>query len=198
MYDMEILFPNRKKFRLQNYDYRTNGAYFITICSFSKKCIFGEIISGVDCDCPINQDNPCRDAEANKIRLCGCPKIKYTHLGKIAIEKIKFIEEKYKIKVDKFVVMPNHIHAIITIQDLHTHGHPQGASLQEIVGSYKSYVSIEYLRICKEKNIQMGEIWQRSFHDHVIRNERSYQKIWQYIDTNIIKWELDCYNPQSM
>ena len=83
--------------------------------------------------------------------------------------------------VDSFIIMPNHVHAIIVLNN-------QSKSLSEIIGNYKAGVSRK-IRL-QNPNI---EIWQRSFHDHIIRNEKSYLKIWEYVQYNNQKWEEDCF-----
>ena len=79
--------------------------------------------------------------------------------------------------------MPNHVHAIVAIE-----GENQRHRLDTIIGLYKSGVTREI-----RKEIPNIQIWQRSFHDHVIRNQQQYEKIWTYIDNNPLKWELDCF-----
>ena len=66
-------------------------------------------------------------------------------------------------------------------------------TLSQIIGAYKSKVSYDYLQLCKKNNTQMGTLWQRSYYDHVIRNEADYLRIWQYIDENPAKWTEDEY-----
>ncbi len=173
--------PKRKQLRLKEYDYSQNGAYFVTICAHERRQIFAKIGRG----------DP-----------CGRPLVTHTTLGEIACEQIKIAENRYNVKFSKYVIMPNHIHAIINIDDfkeyenIQAHGQPQGLSLQYIVGGYKSCVSNKYLKYCKKKGIIMGEIWQKSYHDHIIRNEQDYLKIWDYIDTNALKWEQDIYHTE--
>ncbi|WP_180270772.1 transposase [Sporanaerobium hydrogeniformans] len=64
-----------------------------------------------------------------------------------------------------------------------------------VVQAFKRYSTIEYIKMVKQGILPSFDkhIWQRSFHDHIIRNEQAYQKIWEYIDTNPLKWELDCF-----
>ena len=85
--------------------------------------------------------------------------------------------------MDKFVVMPNHVHMILVI-----HSDDKLVSITHIVGQFKMSVSKKIRK--RDPDIK---VWQRSFHDHIIRNERSYQKIWEYIENNPIKWEEDCF-----
>ena len=84
--------------------------------------------------------------------------------------------------MDKYVIMPNHIHMIIFL-----HGTMRASSptknIERIIQSFKILVT---------KEIGDG-IWQRSFHDHIIRGDVDYHKIWEYIDTNVLRWEKDCF-----
>ncbi|MBQ8622333.1 MAG: transposase, partial [Oscillospiraceae bacterium] len=83
--------------------------------------------------------------------------------------------------IDKYVVMPNHIHIIIFL-------YGGKSRLDNIIGSYKSFVS---RRIHKQQPAL--KVWQESFHDHIVRNEKSYQNIWLYIESNPMNWEKDCF-----
>ena len=84
--------------------------------------------------------------------------------------------------LDKYVIMPNHIHLLLRLQN--EDGRPMVApTVSTVIQQLKGYVTK-----------QVGQsIWQKSFHDHIIRNEESYKQIWQYIETNPIKWEEDCF-----
>ena len=103
-------------------------------------------------------------------------------LGKIAEASLLEMEEHFPgIRIDKYVIMPNHIHVIFEIAE-------DGCSLINAIGAFKSAVSRKIHKI--EPNIS---VWQTSFHDHVIRNQAGYEKIWNYIETNPLKWEEDCF-----
>ena len=144
---------HRKSPRIPGYDYSRENYYFVTICCYEKKCIFGqaEILS---------------------------------RAGQIAHDMLCNLSTHYtEISVDKFIIMPNHVHAIVAIE-----GENQRHRLDTIIGLYKSGVTREI-----RKEIPNIQIWQRSFHDHVIRNQQQYEKIWTYIDNNPLKWELDCF-----
>lgn len=163
----------RKPNRLPMFDYSQNGAYFITICTKNRKNILSDIRRG--------------DPR-------GRPNLELTPIGQIADNTIEYIENKYDISIDKYVIMPNHIHMILLIDRDEKRATARVAhTVGNIIGGYKSLVSNQWLTKCKQRNLHMGTIWQRSFHDHVIRNELDYRCIWQYIDTNPVKWELDCY-----
>ena len=157
--------PHRKSPRLKDYDYSQNGYYFVTICSHNKQHIFSNIVG-----------QGLAPAE-NKL----------TEYGNIAKQELLDLENRYKIKIDKYVIMPNHIHAIIVIE-----GAAAGASpcptLSDIICTFKSMVT----RRCHNLSSKQ-KIWQTSFHDHIIRDKKDYLKIWNYIDTNPQKCGEDCF-----
>ncbi len=153
--------PKRKPTRLKEYDYSQNGAYFVTICVKNKEKLLSKIIVGEG--------------------LCALPQNILTPIGKEVEKSIRYINDDYcRVKIDKYVIMPNHIHLIVMIGDAGGHGNPP---LQNVIGQLKSYTT----------NKVGGVLWQRSFHDHIIRGEKDYLKIWEYIDTNVICWEKDCF-----
>jgi REP element-mobilizing transposase RayT len=84
--------------------------------------------------------------------------------------------------VDKYVVMPNHMHMILILNGENCPSVPQ------IIGQFKTGVTKEIRRIYPDT-----DVWQRSFHDHIIRNQKSYEKIWLYIEGNPQNWEKDCF-----
>ena len=89
------------------------------------------------------------------------------------------------VRLDKYVVMPNHIHLILALEQ--SAGRIISAptkSLSTIVGSMKRYTS----------KAAGFPLWQKSFHDHVVRNEADYLRIWDYMDANPRRWEEDCYH----
>ena len=153
--------PKRKPTRLINYDYSGEGSYFITVCTHQKQNILCDIVGE---------------------GLCALPIIKLTPIGEAVKESIKYIACNYdNISVDKFVIMPNHIHLLISNQT-GGRGDPP-LQIYDIIGNFKSFTTHRYGKI----------LWQRSFHDHIIRNEGDYLKIWNYIDTNPQKWNEDCF-----
>ena len=151
--------PERKHTRLKNYDYSQNGAYFVTICAAGRKQILSEIVG---------QAAPC------------LPQIKLTKIGKVTEKYIKNINNVYKhINVDKYVIMPDHIHIIFSIN--HPLGGGQRAdrpTLNNIVRSIKVMVS---------KSIGYS-VFQSSFFEHVIRNEDDLYETRKYIENNPLKW----------
>ena len=120
----------------------------------------------------------------------AAPNIELTLIGKEIVRAIDFIGNQYSdVFIDKYIIMPNHIHLVIILQgsQLGGHGNPP---LHKIVGQLKSYTNKKYNDINKTKNLLL---WQRSYYGHIIRNEKEYREIWSYIDINPLKWEEDKY-----
>lgn len=152
--------PKRKPLRLQNYEYNTPGAYFITVCTKEKKLLFGPV-----------------GADSISARIV-----------KRTFEEV--IKEYSCVECPIFTVMPNHFHALIVIARADMESAP---TISEIVQSFKRYSTIEYVKLVKSGVLPPfdKQIWQRSFYDHVIRNQKEYDEIYRYIEENPIKWELD-------
>jgi REP element-mobilizing transposase RayT len=177
--------------RLQFWDYRWAGAYFITICTAGREHYFGEIVSG---------------------------KLEMSHIAIIAdILWHEIPHHSNNVELGAFVVMPNHIHGILilnnpvtdsdsAVETLHAtslqsqsqssiHPNPKNEfmaaispkpnSISTIVRSYKSAVSKHAHRLGFDFQ------WQSRFHDHIIRNDAEYQRIVDYINTNPANWEQD-------
>ena len=148
----DTTFFSRKSPRMPHYDYSTGNYYFVTICTHEKQCIF------------------------------GMPQ-KKNGLGLFVQQHIQRIQTHYSSAyVDKYVVMPNHVHMILVIKN------SGEVDLAQIIGQFKSGVTREVRKA--QPNIRL---WQRSFHDHVIRNQKQYEKIWSYIENNPLKWQEDCF-----
>ena len=163
---MEIY--NRKTTRLKNYNYNTPGYYFVTVCTKNKQKILCDIVGTGVLDGP------------QTIMLKG---------GKIAEKHIENIKNFYSyIKIEKYVIMPNHIHFLINIPKIDTSG-PSGTPVPT-----NSYISQLMSTLKRFVNKDVGEnIWQYRSYDHIIRDENDYLKVWNYIDTNPSKWSEDCF-----
>ncbi len=182
----------RKPIRLKNYDYSLNGYYFTTICSNNRENIFGKIVVGADGRRPDN-DN-CRP-DNNNI------KIELNKYGLIVEEELKKSEIiRNEINLDEYIIMPNHIHAIIIINRDLSGGQPAAPTahhfnrkqtLSSFISGFKSVVT---KRINILRNTPQQPVWQRSFYDHIIRNERSLNAIREYIAYNPVNWEQDIDN----
>lgn len=157
--------PQRKQNRLNAYDYSTPGCYFVTVCTKNHRAILRR---GAQC-----------------APETGMPEL--TETG-VAVEYgILQIPKHYtNVLVDKYVVMPNHIHMILRLEERggRTLCAPtQRPTVARIVKMMKEAVT---------KSVSWP-IWQKGYHDHIIRGEADYLRIWNYIDTNPAKWREDCY-----
>ena len=181
---------HRRSIRLQGYDYSQAGGYFVTVVTWHRECLFGEIVNA---DMVLNE------------------------FGKIASECWLAIPEHFpNVELGAYVIMPNHVHGIIVIRanesllatktvddrrgaamlrpyDGEQNPHKinvKPGSLGAIVRSYKSAVSY---RINKE-HYATG-IWQRNYYEHIIRNETDLRNKTEYIEANPLLWEQDAENP---
>ena len=131
------------------------------------------------------------------VTLCTCDKECFFELEKdlksvplqnqIIHRRIRQTEERFGITAEKYVLMPNHIHIIFVLNG--------GVSLAEVMRWFKTSTTNDYIKGVKENGFRRfsKKLWQKSYHDHIIRGEEDYLKIWNYIDTNTLKWELDKY-----
>ncbi len=175
---------NRHSIRLQGYDYSQSGVYFITICTYKKQTLFGEIV---------NAD------------------VKLNLVGQYAFHQWKMIPQRFpNVELGAFVIMPNHIHGIIMIRSGKGEGsenevmggkkgllsnpsplHPNGTvpgSIGAIVQNFKSSASRKINAIPKMRGIKL---WQTNYYEHIIRDEEDYARIVEYIRINPQKWEQD-------
>ena len=164
-------FRSRKSPRLPCYNYSNCGAYFVTICTHDRCRSLGRI---------------CRDDPG------GRPTAVLSPLGQIAADTCQAIAQKHHVVIDSFVVMPDHIHMILFLPD--PLPGKTGSQLGKIVGAYKSVVSNQWLKICKENGTIMGKLWQERYYDHIIRNDEDLLNVRAYIDTNPDRWMMKCEN----
>ena len=172
--------PKRKQIRLPDYDYSAPGAYFVTICTSDRRCIQSDVVVGDG--------------------VLDVPNVRLSPYGKIVAETLQELEKTYAwLALDRYVIMPNHIHLLLRMEDFgpsrtpaptrETEGGPPRASaptnsrLAALISTMKRFT-----------NKRCGaQLWQRSYHEHVIRNEEDYRQICEYIDTNPTKWAEDRY-----
>jgi len=162
---MDTKFPSRKTIRLQNYDYNS-GIFFLTICTKDRACILSTIVgTGVP----------------------DGPKTLLTEYGMTAQKYILQMNDFYDhISIDKYVIMPNHIHLIIRI-------HPQNDAVSETASSACNTILSQFISAFKRFcNKDYGKnIWQSRSYDHVIRNKNDYDTIFRYIHKNPIRCHYD-------
>jgi REP element-mobilizing transposase RayT len=180
--------PYRKQMRAGRFDYSAIGCYFVTICTAGKRHVFWENGSGT---AQTNNYRTTNNLPATVGATIGRPSGLHTlsKCGIIADTAITAIPRHYpNVKIDNYVVMPNHVHILMSLTELPTNarspdGRPMTAptTVSNIINQYKGYVSK-----------QIGKsVWQKSFHDHIIRDDRDYAARWQYIDDNPATWESD-------
>ncbi|MEH2311399.1 MAG: transposase [Nostoc sp.] len=176
---------HRRSIRLKGYDYTQLGAYFITICTKARQCLFGNVVNG---------------------------EMQLNSLGHIAFNCWQAIPDHFPhIELDTFVVMPNHLHGILIITDkpvgaqhccaLNQHlthniekfGKPIRGSISTVISSYKGVVSKGINIIWQTKG---QSIWQRNFYEHIGREEKSLDNIREYILNNPQRWADDPEKPQ--
>ena len=158
--------PNRKSNRLPGYDYSQANCYFVTICAAERKNIFGTLVGG---------------------GVLDAPRINLSPYGTIVENTLLDMDKIYgDVSVEKYVIMLNHVHLIVML--LHKNGPsrtpaPTNMRLPSLISTLKRFTN----------RVAGVSLWQRSYYDHVIRNEADYLRIWQYIDENPIKWQSDDY-----
>jgi len=191
----------RRSIRLKGYDYHQPGAYFVTICTQDRACLFGDVVEG-------------------EIRL--------NDAGRMVHDVWNELPNHYPgIVIDAFVVMPNHIHGIIILVGADPRvcpnadprvcpdtgqpsvgvgpraypGQPQGVAptlgLPDVVHRFKTMTTRRYTDGAKQLGWEpfRGRLWQRNYYEHIIRNEESLNRIREYIFTNPVRWVMDSENP---
>jgi REP element-mobilizing transposase RayT len=136
----------RRAPRIQGFDYTAAGTYFVTVCAATRGAVFGEV------------------TEDAVVRL--------NRVGRCVEQTIQTLPRHHDVVVDRAVVMPDHVHVILTLPG-------GGRSLPTIVGMFKAAAS-------RESGVR--GLWQRGFHDHVIRDDRDLERVRAYVDTNPMRW----------
>ena len=159
--------PQRKYPRLKDYDYSLPGYYYVTIHTKFQGNILSQVGRGRD------------------------PAVQLTKIGKVADQQLRQLEVRFPfVRIDKYMIMPTHIHAIIRLLEDSAGASPR-PTLMEVVGAYKSITTRECNRIMGTPG---QPLFQTSFYESVLRNEKVYQECWRYIDENPLKWAL---NPED-
>ncbi|MCL2857860.1 MAG: transposase [Oscillospiraceae bacterium] len=175
--------PKRKGIRLKGYDYSQAGYYFITMCVKDGHEMLGRVVGDAPPRVPriptYSEDNP----------RAKSPHVQLSEYGTFIDAQIQKSSQIYPhVLIDKYIIMPNHVHLIIIIKDGTRRGaSPTKSIIPQVMQSLKSITTKKF----------GFSIWQRSFHDHIIHNEADYRRIWQYIDENPANWTQDCYYTQQ-
>jgi REP-associated tyrosine transposase len=177
--------PDRRRryIRLKDYDYAQAGAYFVTICTRDRECLFGEIAG-------------------SEMRL--------NEIGQImADEWIRAPRIRPYVELDEWIIMPNHLHGIVVIMAGGMVGAtrrvaptptdrptgPKSGSLGAIIGQFKS---ITTKRINTLRGAPGASIWQRNYYEHIVRDDRDLARIREYIANNPLQWKTDRNNPHPI
>lgn len=169
---------HRRSMRLQGYDYRQSGAYFVTICVHSRICLFGNVMAG---------------------------KMQLNLYGAIAEEEwLRTPVLRPYIELDEYIIMPNHFHGILVITD--TGGAQRAAPLRtppekpipfvapgSLGAVMRAFKSAATKRINELRETPGNPIWQRGYYEDVVRNEKHLDHIRQYIQANPARWGEDQY-----
>jgi putative transposase len=177
--------PSRRSVRHQGHNYAAPGAYFVTVCVQHRRCLFGEIADG---------------------------EMHLNAAGQMVHSSWEQLPERWPCLIlDAFVVMPNHFHGILWIEEdgfglinsdgkvVGQDGHADAPTLGEVVGGWKSLTTHRYIQGVRGAGWLpfAGRLWQRSFYDHIVRDEASFWTIQEYVATNPQRWEGDQLHPDN-
>ena len=159
----------RKNIRLRSWDYSSNAAYHVTICSFRHVCIFGSI--------DLDDETMIEDGETHRTM------VKLSEAGRVVERALLETEEVFPgVTIENYVIMPNHVHVLLTVVS------ENATTLGAIVGRFKGRATS-----LVGKTSFRGKLWQRGYYDHIIRNDQDFSKVWEYIEGNPGKWLEDEY-----
>ncbi|NET41654.1 MAG: hypothetical protein F6K15_06855 [Okeania sp. SIO2B3] len=174
---------HRRSLRLRGYDYSQAGAYFLTICTYNRQTLFGEIIDG---------------------------KMQLNQLGEVVAEEWeRSAQIRQEIELDYSVIMPNHLHGIAIIHNVESNDRVgangrsplrmKPRSISSLMTGFKSVVTrrINRIRYHGEQLTTSAPVWQRNYYEHIIRSETSLNQLRQYIIENPLKWKIDQLHPNN-
>ena len=164
--EIKMDLKERKLNRLAGFDYSNSGYYFVTICTKNRINYFGNIVDG---------------------------QMMLNTYGQIVEHQWVWLQKQYKyVQLDEYIIMPNHLHGIVIIvgngRDHSLQEKTKIKSLSELIGAFKTTSS----KLIHKTGLKYFQ-WQKSFYDHIIRNEHSLFRIQEYIRNNPAKWALDRY-----
>jgi len=160
----------RRSVRLKGYDYASAGVYFVTVCTHERLCVLGTIENGI---------------------------VVLAEQGRIVQETMLSLGDRFAgLELDAFVIMPNHVHLVVGLvgaQFIAPDGRSDGSrhpSLGEIIRTFKAAST----RLIRGAGFE-GFGWQRSFYEHVVRNDADLRRIREYVEANPLRWDEDPENP---
>ncbi len=166
---------HRRSIRLKGYDYAQAGAYFVTMCTQNRACLFGEVVDG-------------------QMRVNEC--------GRVVADSWMWLSARYPhVDLDEWVVMPNHLHGIIILTGPDGRGGSRTAPTENrkpigrLIGAFKT---VSTKRLNTMHNSPGVPVWQRNYYEHIVRSEESLHQIRRYIVDNPARWNEDRENPQAV
>jgi len=172
-------YSDRKSTRFSDYDYNTCGGYFLTVCTKDRKNILSNIVGDGVLDVP-------------RVDFWDSARVELKKYGLIVERIINQLDDFYEnVSVDRYVIMPNHIHIVPFLRESGQSGTPVPTSQNSVVSRFISTLK----RFC---NKEIGEnIFQRSYYDHVLRDKEDYEKHIKYIAENPMRWFFDELYPDN-
>ena len=163
----------RRSIRLKGYDYSKAGAYFVTICTRNRQCLFGDIADG---------------------------KMVLNDVGQMVCKAWEWLATQYDyVELYEWVIMPNHMHGIIVIADGRggSRTAPTGnrKPVGRLVGAFKT---VSTKRINRLHGTPGAKLWQRNYYERIIRNDAELNRIREYIAGNPRRWDMDRENPERV
>ncbi len=180
----------RKSTRLKNFDYSSVGAYFVTICTKDRKQILSDIVmprftakNDLQHLNTVGEGLATPETEHALRIITDTPWVRLKSCGRIAEEQLLLLEKRYSnVTVENYVIMPDHIHAIIFLHEV-SGGASPSPTLDNVICAYKSLTS----RMCKQL-YGIEKMFQRSYMEHIIRDRSDYEAKANYIHDNPISW----------
>ena len=169
---MENILPKRKPLRLKNFDYDTPTAYFITICTHNRKKMLSQIVGAIH--------------ESSELKL--------TKYGVVVENVINSIPKHINAKIEKFVIMPNHIHLLVFVGERTIRESP--LRVRTAVSKLVGYIKMRASKLIRIESEGI-DVWQRGYHDRIVRDREEYEKIYKYICNNPANWKLDCFYSEN-
>ena len=164
-------YHKRKHPRLKEYDYSSPGRYFITICTKDRRCILSDITVG-----------------RGEAQVSAPASTHLTETGLIVEKELITLPLRYpELTINKYVIMPNHLHVVFSIITTSAGASPR-PTIMDMICAFKSLTSRNYKALGFSDSL-----WQPSFYEHIIRSEKDYLEIWTYIDNNPAQWAEDEY-----
>ena len=194
---MVIDLPARKNTRLKNHDYSSYGLYFITICTYDKANLFGRVVGAIH-ESPVlpQPESPAASlyqSWAKKYADKSSCHVALNDFGVILQSIIEQLPVKYpELEIRNHIIMPNHIHMIIAICAKRAI-HESPLRSRTLISTSIGYLKMNASRRINDLSERKLTIWQRSYYDHIVRDEDDYARIYRYIDDNPIKWIEDRY-----